>query len=81
MVKGISRQVVVVHSPDQKLFEQAFFILKDGVAGVTEDALLREANLVLQADKKCMPRHLFGVLCAAFGAAAVALVWLICALA
>ena len=27
MVKGISRQVIVVHSPDPKLFEQAIFIL------------------------------------------------------
>ena len=30
MVKGVSRQVIVVHSPDPKLFEQAIFILKDG---------------------------------------------------
>ena len=29
MVKGISRQVIVVHAPDPKLFEQAIFILKD----------------------------------------------------
>ena len=27
MVKGISRQVIVVHAPDPKLFEQAIFIL------------------------------------------------------
>ena len=27
MVKGISRQVILVHSPDPKLFEQAIFIL------------------------------------------------------
>ena len=33
MVKGISRQVIVVHSPDPKLFEQAIFILKDGAVG------------------------------------------------
>ncbi len=30
MVKGISRQVIVVHSPDPKLFEQAIFILSYG---------------------------------------------------
>ena len=34
MVKGISRQVIVVHSPDPKLFEQAIFILKDNAVGV-----------------------------------------------
>ena len=33
MVKGISRQVIVVHSPDPKLFEQAIFILKDEAVG------------------------------------------------
>lgn len=36
MVKGISRQVIVVRSPDPKLFEQAIFILR-------EDALGKEA--------------------------------------
>ena len=42
MVKGISRQVIVVHSPDPKLFEQAIFILKDDAIqnGVTDEALL-----------------------------------------
>ena len=29
MVKGISRQVILVQSPEPKLFEQAIFILKD----------------------------------------------------
>ena len=46
MVKGISRQVIVVHAPDPKLFEQAIFILKDGAVGegVTDEALLKEAQ-------------------------------------
>lgn len=50
MVKGISRQVIVVHSPDPKLFEQAIFILKDdavGQEGVTDEALLREAKRLI----------------------------------
>lgn len=50
MVKGISRQVIVVHSPDPKLFEQAIFILKDeavGQEGVTNEALLKEANRLI----------------------------------
>ena len=50
MVKGISRQVIVVQSPDPKLFEQAIFILKDdavGKAGVTEEMLLKEANRII----------------------------------
>ena len=46
MVKGISRQVIVVHSPDPKLFEQAIFILKDEAVaqGVTDELLLKEAQ-------------------------------------
>ena len=35
MVKGTSRRVIVVDSPDPKLFEQAIFIVKN-------DAMTRE---------------------------------------
>ena len=48
MVKGISRQVILVHSPDTQLFEQAIFLVRDSVlseGGITEEALLREARL------------------------------------
>ena len=34
MVKGISRRVVVVDSPDQRFFEQAIFIVRNDAAGV-----------------------------------------------
>ena len=47
MVKGISRQVIVVHSPDKKLVEQAIFILNEnavGSEGVTDEMLLKEAQ-------------------------------------
>lgn len=46
MVKGNSRQVIVVSNPEQQLFEQAIFILKDGVLkeGITDEQLLREAK-------------------------------------
>ena len=33
MVKGISRRVVVVDSPDQRYFEQAIFIVRNDAAG------------------------------------------------
>ena len=29
MVKGVTRQVIVVKSPDPKLFEQAIFIMRE----------------------------------------------------
>ena len=61
MVKGISRQVIVMQSPDPKLFEQAIFILKEdaiGQDGVTEEALLKEANRLInnhRAQKRKYP--------------------------
>ena len=33
MVKGISRRVVVVESPDQRYFEQAIFIVRNEAVG------------------------------------------------
>ena len=44
MVKGVSRQVIVMQSPDRQLFDQAIFILRDEVVskGVTEEALISE---------------------------------------
>ena len=41
MVKGISRQVIVVHSPEPKLFEQAIFILRVDAREVTDEQLLK----------------------------------------
>ena len=49
MVKGVSRQVVVVRSLDTRLFEQAIFILKEDLHGKGKrDAseVLREAQQV-----------------------------------
>ena len=48
MVKGISRRVVVVDSPDQRYFEQAIFIVRNDAAGegVTAQALVEEARRV-----------------------------------
>ena len=48
MVKGISRRVVVVDSPDRRFFEQAIFIVRNDAAGegVTAQALVEEAKRV-----------------------------------
>lgn len=81
MVKGISRQVIVVHSPDPKLFEQAIFILKDEAVseGVTEEALLKEAeNAARDGGSPRRKRHLiyYGAFWAVLGAAVMGAVWL-----
>ena len=47
MVKGISKQVIVVDPPEPKLFEQAIFILKEDTPGITDEALLKEAKHLL----------------------------------
>ena len=48
MVKGITRRVIVVKSPDPRYFEEAIFIVKEDVslAGVDTDHILREAQTV-----------------------------------
>lgn len=58
MVKGITRQVIVVKSPDPKLFEQAIFLVKDSAlteGGITEEALLREARQVCRGTQPRTP--------------------------
>ena len=85
MVKGISRQVIVVQSPDPKLFEQAIFILKDEAVsqGITDEMLLKEAQRAIQRPARSgKKRHLFlyGSVWAAGGAVVTGLVWLLTAL-
>lgn len=49
MVKGVARRVIVVKSPDRRLFEQAIFIVKEdafNAEGVTADQVLAEAQRV-----------------------------------
>ena len=82
MVKGVSRQVIVVQSPDPKLFEQAIFILKDSALkeGITDEDLLREARSVIRGGSlpACGKKlYLYGSVWAAGGALTTALVWLL----
>ena len=51
MVQGVSRQVIVVRSPDPRLFEQAIFIVRNDAfsqdgSGVSADAVVQEAQRV-----------------------------------
>ncbi len=81
MVKGISRQVIVVDAPEPKLFEQAIFILKDNMEeGITDEALLKEAQRAIQGpDRTARRRHnrLYGAFWASVGALVTGLVWLL----
>ena len=82
MVKGVSRQVVVVKSMDADLFEQAIFLVRDGAIpkqGVTEADILRQANAAaaacLQPKKATQLR--IRIFCALGGAGVTGLVWLL----
>ncbi len=47
MVKGVAKRVIVVKSPDPKVFEEAIFIVREDymkTAGVTRSQLLNEAR-------------------------------------
>ena len=78
MVKGISKQVIVLNAPEPKLFEQAIFILKEDTPGVTDEILMKEAKKLLSSGAPAGRKEkLFGVLCALGGGVAVGLLWLI----
>ena len=59
MVKGISRQVILVQSPEPKLFDQAIFILKEDALkeGITDEVLLKEAQAILRSGEGRKRRH------------------------
>lgn len=83
MIKGISRQVIVVHSPDRKLFEQAIFILNNDAIeqGVTDEMLLKEAKMAIRQPRRAGKyAYLLGPLWACGGAGAMGLIWLLSAL-
>lgn len=80
MVKGISRQIILVHSPDPRLFEQAIFILKDSVPqnSISDDILLQEAKRVIQSGSSLgKKRNLcyYGAFWAGIGALAMGSLW------
>lgn len=85
MVKGTSRQVIVVQGAEPKLFEQAIFILKDGAVGegITDEALLKEAQQAIRgSEKTAKKRHiyLYGAVWASGGALLTGLAWLLTAM-
>ena len=85
MVKGISRRVIVVDSPDPQIFEQAIFILRTDVGGVSSQQLVDQAVRIAKNYARCqgLPRRRVrvpGWLWAAIGAAAIGLTWLLCTL-
>lgn len=84
MVKGVSKQVIVLNSQDRSLFDQAIFILSDTAMkndGVTDDVLMREAKRLINntADVKPKSRYLklVYIVC---GAVITGIIWLLTAI-
>jgi len=80
MVKGISRQVIVVQSPDPNLFDQAIFILKDKAVsggGITDEALLKEAKMLMRSGSQKRKLTLYGPVWACGGALVTGVAWLL----
>lgn len=89
MVKGTSRRVIVVDSPDTDLFEQAIFVVRNDVLsdrGVSAQMLVDEACRVARscARPRMPKRWLFRgntpLFWGALGAGMIGMVWLITAL-
>ena len=80
MVKGVSRQVIVVQSPGEELFDQAIFILKDAAVekGITDEVLLKQAQQAIRSGQgKKRKLWLYGPVWACGGAVVTGIVWLI----
>lgn len=51
MIKGNSRHVIVIKKPDDKYFDEAFFIVKKSLfrsSGKTEEEIMHEAQLAAE---------------------------------
>ncbi len=85
MVKGVSRRVIVIKSPNLHLFDEAIFIVKEDVlreGGVSGNEIIKQAqevadNYVRQHLHKRLLSKVPAPVFAFFGAAFTALIWLI----
>ncbi len=81
MLKGMTRRVVVVKSPDKKLFEEAvFFLCGDADKGVSSDQIVAEAqaiadNFTCGGSLTRGPKWLRAALFAAAGGAVASMFW------
>ena len=84
MVKGMTRQVVVVKAPDPALFDEAIFLVRPRAAdetGVTDEELMRQAHaaagryVTSTVSRAERVRLLPGLLWSVCGAAAASIVW------
>ena len=84
VVKGVSKRVIVVRSPDPKIFEEAIFIVREdyaGQSGVSQSDVMRQARLAagsylqIAGKQRKLSARLRGAMYAVAGAATAALAW------
>ena len=85
MVKGLTRRVVIVDSPDPNLFEQAIFIVRNEAltkAGVTQEQVIAQARRVAAGCRESRGRSggLRSLGFTLLGAGGVGAVWMLAAL-
>ena len=80
MVKGVSRQVVVVKPPQSRLFEEVIFILKEDARRIEEGQILKEACTVANEYVTDPPRTLPKPVLFLLGAILPSIGWLLTAL-
>lgn len=82
MVKGISRRVIVVDSPDPQIFEQAIFILRTDGGGISSQQLVDQAVRIAKSYTRSQglpppKRHrMTPAIAAMLGGGLMGLVWL-----
>lgn len=80
MVKGVSKQVIVLNSQDRTLFDQAIFILSDAALknnGVTDDVLLKEAKRLINSSDRRPRNHYSKWIYTLLGAIVTGVIWLL----
>ena len=83
MVKGVTRRVIIVKSPEPKIFDEAIFIVRDDAVrnGVTSAEILRQAQETagryMRMNMWRTTLHIPAPVFALAGAGATAAVWLL----
>ena len=85
MVKGIAKRVVVIKSPDPKVFEQALFIVREDVKypdGVSGEEIICQAQRVADRYIRGYRRHrhvkISGPVFMLLGGLLTSAVWILC---
>ena len=87
MLKGMSRRVIMVDSPDPELFENAIFILRNDAyaKGAGEEDIVRQAQRIadeyvrsgFEKKKRGLPPLLCALMGAMFGGGLFAVLWIL----